>query len=131
MIERKFKKGSIALMNMIMISAVLLLVVIGVSNVSVTNSREYLNLYLERDLFHVAEGCLEEGIVRIERDPSVASLDLDIGNVNCQLSVSGGSSKTVDIVVTSGDYVQDFSAVLSLTTQGVANNVNLIEWKKN
>jgi len=122
-------KGSVALMSILIISAILLILVLGISETQISTSYQYVNSSYGKYSYYMAEACLEEAVIKIEADPNYSgeNLTLDSGNGVCDISVSG-SPLTITIETTSGNYTQNFQAQVSVTTNGQANNVRLLNW---
>jgi type II secretory pathway component PulK len=124
------KKGSIALIGVLIISAILIILTIGMSESNLSVMDQYLNNESSQNMYHIAEGCLEETILRIEGDTSFSGTTLGLGDFVCVSSVTGTTTKTISIELTYLDYTQNFSAQVSVTTSGQANNVLLLNWGK-
>jgi len=124
------KKGSIALIGVLIISAILIILTIGMSESNLSLMDEYLNNESSQNMYHIAEGCLEETIIRIEDNVSFSGTTLGLGDVICVSSVTGTTTKTISIELTYLNYTQNFSAQVSVTTNGQANNVSLLNWGK-
>ncbi|MFA6992278.1 MAG: hypothetical protein WC269_03290 [Candidatus Gracilibacteria bacterium] len=124
------QKGSIALISVVIVSAILIILVLGISETQISTSYQYLNSASSKDLYYSAEACLEEAIFRTEENTSYTGGILDLGTESCTISTSGTSSKTISITVTSENYTQNFEALINVTTNGQANNVELLNWTK-
>ncbi len=126
----KNNRGAIALIGVLIISAILIILTIGMSESNLSLMDEYLNNESSQNMYHIAEGCLEETIIRIEDNVSFLGTTLDMGDVICVSSVTGTTTKTISIELTYLNYTQNFSAQISVTTNGQANNVLLLNWGK-
>lgn len=124
------KKGSIALIGVIIISAILIILTIGMSESNLSLMDEYFNNESSQNMYHIAEGCLEETIIRIEDNVSFSGTTLDMGDITCVSTVTGTTTKTISMELTYLNYTQNFSAQISVTTNGQANNVLLLNWGK-
>jgi hypothetical protein len=129
-LTKKTKKGSVALISILVISAILIIAVVSASESSVTNSYQYLNKKTGEELYFVAESCLEDAIIMLEEDTSFAGGTLNLNESECISTIAGAGNKTINIEVNSGDYSQSFQAEVSITAQGHANNVKLLNWQK-
>lgn len=124
------QKGSIALISTVIVSAILIILVLGISETQISTSYQYLNSASSKDLYYSAESCLEEAIFKTEENPSYAGETLDLGTESCTITTSGTSPKTISITVTSDNYTQNFEAQVTVTANGQANNVKLLNWVK-
>lgn len=123
-------KGSIALIGILIISAMLIILTLGMSESNISSMYQYLNNESSQKMYHVAEGCLEETMFRIEGDITFTGTTLSMGDVSCTSTVSGGTTKNISITINYLSYIQNFSAQVEVTTNGQANNVELLNWEK-
>lgn len=130
MIKINKQKGSIALISILIISAILILLVLGSSEGNISTSYQYLNKESGKTSYYTAEACLEETIIRIEADTTFSGTTLAIGDTTCQSTVSNDTPKLVLINVNYGNYSENFQATVSVTTSGQANNATLLSWGK-
>lgn len=124
------KKGSVALVGILMISAILLIAVLGISETQITTGFQYVNNTAGKDLYYAAESCLEEAIIRIESDPSFSTTTILAGDAQCVATVSGTTWKKVDIGVSFDGYSQIYQADVIITQNGNVNNARLSKWGK-
>lgn len=124
-------RGSIALMSMLVIMAMVLIMVIGMSESNISVMYSYLNNESTQIASNTAEGCLEETLIRIENDIDYAGGTINIvEDVTCTIVVTGGAIKTVTVAVSYLNYTQNYSAEVAVTTSGQANNASLISFEK-
>ncbi len=123
-------KGSIALIGILIISAMLIVLTVSMSESNISSMYQYLNNESSQKMYHVAEGCLEETMFRIEGDISFTGTTLSMGDVSCTSTVSGGTTKDIAIIINYLSYVQNFSAQVEVATNGEVNNVELLNWGK-
>lgn len=124
------KKGSVMLVMVLLISAVLILAVVGTAGSQVNTSRQYLNSSSGKYAYYVAEACLEEASFRIENNPNFVGTNLALGDASCVITVAGGGTKTVAVEVSYLDYTRNFQASIEVTTNGQANNAELLNWSE-
>lgn len=123
-------KGSIALIGVLILSAILIIITIGMSESNISMMDQYFNNESSQNIYQVAEGCLEEAILRIENDTSYTGSTLPMGDATCVSSVTGTTTKDITLEINYLNYTQNFSAQISVTTNGQANNVDLLNWEK-
>ncbi len=127
----KNKDGAVALMAVLMVSAILIIVVLGMSDSQLSGSKKYFNNYAEKTIYYLAEACLEEAIIRIERDTSYpGGLVTLSSDSSCNISISGTSFKNLNLTVEYLNYSQNYLGNISVTQNGQANNVALLNWSK-
>lgn len=124
----KLQKGSVALISILIISAITLLLVLGMSEISISTSYQYLNNSINKDNYYSAEACLEEALIRVEQNPSfiAGAINFDSG-ASCTISVNGDA---ITITVNYLDYSETFQADTSLSQIGEANNIELLNWNE-
>ncbi len=123
-------KGSIALISILIISAVLLITVIGMSESNISQMYQYLNNESNEIMYNTGEGCLEEAIIRIEDNTSFPGTTLNLDDQVCTITVTGEGTKTILIEVSYLNYTQTFEAQVSVTAAGQAHNVDLLNWNE-
>ena len=130
-ILKKSLSGSVALISLLVISVFTLILVLGMSEVSVTKSYQYFNNASNRNVYYVAEGCLDEALIRLEEDSAFSGTTLTLDeDTSCIVTVSGTTTKTISIVVNFLTYTQTYEAQASLNEIGEANNLTLLEWRE-
>ena len=124
----KKNRASIALISLLVISAFTLILVVGMSEVNLSKSYQYLNNTSDKTAYYIAEGCLEEAMIRLENNTSFAGTTLTLdADTNCSVSVTG---TTISITVNHLDYTQTFEGEVSVTQEGTANNISLQYWNE-
>ncbi len=123
-------KGSIALISVLVICAIMILFTVRMSESNISTMYQYLNNESSQIIYRAAESCLEESILRIEKDTSFSGTTLNLGDATCVSTVTGSDVKTISIVINYNSYTQNYSAEASVTTGGNANNIELQKWEK-
>ena len=127
----KQNKGSIALISLIIIAAITLIMVLGMSDSSISNSYQFKNASSNKSSYYIAESCLEEAIIRLERDSGFSSETITIDdNSSCSITVSGTTTKSINIDVTYDNYVQTYHGQAEITENGTVNNIDLTLWEE-
>lgn len=127
----KSSRASIALISLLVISAFTLILVLGMSEATLSTSYQTFNTSSNQVAYYYAEACLDEAIIRLEKDSAFVSTTLTMnGTGSCTITVSGTSPKIVSIQSAYLDSIQNFQAQVSLTTNGQATNATLLEWKE-
>lgn len=126
------QKGSIALMTVLVVSAIMLIAVLGASESQITTSYQHLNATSNNSAYYFAESCLEEAMGQLKADSDYIGGEIELANdnMNCGVLVTGGSQKTIDVMVNYENYTQSYQAEVSVSSNGEANNVRLLNWEK-
>lgn len=124
-------KASTALISILIISAVTLLLVIGMAETQSITKKQSFNTTNNRIMYYNAESCMEEAMIRLEKDTNftTGSLSFDSG-ATCSMQVSGTSNKTINIQIQYNEYAENFRATALLTESGQAKNMNLSSWEE-
>ena len=126
----KIERGSIALLSVLIISAILMIAVVSNAEVQSNSAKQQLNRFFQESLYYAAEACMEDTMIKLERDSTFAGGTLTVDDANCDITVNGANPKNVIISVSGGNYTQNFSAQVSLETVGLATNSQLLEWEE-
>lgn len=120
--------GSIALISVLIIAAFTILIVLAMSEVNISTSYEYFNNSENKTAYYTAESCLEEAIIRLEDNPAfnLGTITFDT-DTSCNISVANNQ---ILIEVTHLDFAQNYQADISLTSNGQANNIKLLNWQE-
>lgn len=119
-------RGSIALINIIIIAAFTMILVLNMSQVNISTSYQQLNKSSNQTSSYIAEGCLEEAIKRIEDDITFTTTTINFDDTTrCTATISGD---IISINTTFLDYTQNYEAQVSIVQNGQANNVKLLKW---
>lgn len=121
-------RGSIALISVLVISAVVLILTLGLSEINISTSYQYLNNSSNKTAYYAAEACFEEAVIRLEKDISFTTTTITIDpDTSCLINVSG---LDLNISVDYLDYNQSFLGAISINAIGQANNVTLLSWEE-
>lgn len=124
------ERASIAIMSLLLISAITLLAAITVAENNWNTSQQSLNRFIQESLYYAAEACLEESAIRIESDSSFSGAQLTIAdNVICNSSVTElDGSYTVSIQVSENNYSENYQGIFDSQNLGSSLNLNLNTW---
>lgn len=123
------RPASILLMSVLMVSAFTLVLVLALSELSISHSYTILNEQESTRSLYAAEACLEDAVYRYELDSTFTggSVNLD-GQTDC-VSTMGVGQITVE--VTDGIYSATYLASLEVDAVNLVNNLHLIQWIEN
>lgn len=120
--------GSIALISTLIISSVIIFIVITMSQIAITGAYKSFNHEAHKITSYAADSCLEESLIRLERDPTFTGDTIDIdADTSCTITINGFQ---ILIDVTYLDFVEDYEGYYTMTTNGLANNTALTEWNE-
>lgn len=121
-------KGSIALISMLIISAFTIILVVAMSEINISTSQNYFNSNGDKMAYYTAEACLEEAIIRLEKNTAFTSEILTFdSDTDCTITAN---STTVNITANFLNFIQTYQGTIQITTSGQANNVKLLNWKQ-
>lgn len=124
-------KGSVALISIMIISALTLIVVIAMAEINFSTSSQSFNSQSDKTAYYAAEACLEEATIRLEADLNYSGGGLTFdADTSCTISVTDNGQKNVTIQVNYLEYVQNFTATFSYEQSGQAVNLYLINWSE-
>lgn len=127
----KAHRASIALITLLVISAVTMILVVAASVNGLSNYDQSFNFEAGKIGYYGAEACLEEALLRTELDAtfSTTSFSLD-ADTDCSVSVSGTNPKTINVTVNFLEYTQTFEATVQITQNGQIYNSELLTWEE-
>lgn len=114
----KLAQGQVALITVIMITFALIGAGVVYNLSSLSNLQRAFQLSLSTQAFYLADGCLEEGLLRLRRDINYPGGNLSIGDGNCTIAITGsGNLKTVTVVGTVSNLVRKLQATVDASNQ--------------
>jgi len=120
--------GSVALISVLAISSLVLILVVSMSELNLSTSKQHFNSISQKSSYYIGESCLEEAIIRLEADPSFSSETITLdAETNCDVTVSGN---TISVTANFLNYTQTYQAQITQVVQGQATNIQLIDWKE-
>lgn len=127
----KAYRASISLITLVIISALTLILVTAASISGISNYDQSFNFDSSKIGYYAAESCLEEALLRTERDTAftTATITLD-ADTSCSISITGTNPKTITLTADFLDYTQTFQATVQITQSGQISNNELLTWKE-
>lgn len=122
------KTGGAALITIILLLAFLTLITSsvayrGLSDVEIGSSARYGTTAIL-----AAESCAEEAMLRISRNANYSGGTLDVGGMQCTISVSGNPCGTCTVDVTTTG--QNLTRRLQVGVTRTGNNINITSWEE-
>lgn len=122
-------RGSVATITILTITAVVAAVALAMANINTAISNSQMNVISSKVSYYGAEGCLEEALIRIRRDPFFTGVILETGtNQTCEINVFGGD--TIEINMEYLYYERNFVGEYELTELDNINRIRLLNWKE-
>lgn len=126
------QKGFIALVSILVISAVALTVSVSIALLGVGEASSSLSFKKGQESLKVAESCIEEALIRLRDnasyDPAGASTTLPDLAGSCTIDVSGtGVNRTIDVTstISAGP---DYTKKIQVTAKRAGNSINITGW---
>lgn len=120
-------RGVAALLTIVIIGAAVLIMAASASQLGLGELESGYYSQKGEEAFSVADGCAEEAMRRLRMDANYAGGSLNLGAGSCIISVVvAGSSRTVDVVGTVGEYNKKIE--VSLTLNG--NVITIDNWSE-
>ena len=110
--QKKKNKGAIALTSMIVLGSVITLIIISIVLLGLSSRFNVANTASHEMTFMKTDGCLEEALIRLNRDNDYTGGTYTLDDYNCSVLIDGTS---LEINASEGDFHQHFLAELSLS----------------
>jgi hypothetical protein len=125
---KKHARASVLLMSVLVIGVLTLFLALTMAEVNLSTGYQVLNTTENRRSYYAAESCLEESLLRYERDASFTGTTFDVDEDSiCTSTISGTQ---VHVTVTNGSYSESFTGTFSTYINGLVTNVDLTGWKE-
>jgi len=108
-------RGAIALITMVVLGAVVTIIVTSTIILGVSSRQNALHLNQSSVVFIKADGCLEEALLRLNRDDAYGGDTYEIGDMECEISVSGSEDeRTITIEAVEEAFYHHFSVEVQI-----------------
>lgn len=122
-------KGYIALISILIISAVLLLVAVSSGLLSISEANIGLEKGQGSEAFYLATACAEEGLEKIRESSSFSGYgNLAIGEESCSYAVEKLEGQ--NRIITASGTVQDASGKIKITVDQVLPSIHIASWRE-
>ncbi len=121
------KQGYIALISIIIITAVILIISISINLSGVSEIQMSVSENQSLESFAVAEAGISEAMIRLKRDSGYSGGSLNIGNGSCTIEVTSNASNRT---ITSTGIVNDLTRKIESIVELNGNNLTIISWKE-
>jgi len=120
--------GFIALISILIVSAVLLATTLGLAQFGLANRFFIMHLEQKAASEKLAEGCVQMARIKVYNDPSytVSSRDIDIADKTCTIHsiTNSGSASTIKVRAMEGESISNLCVVVNNT------NGSFTSWKE-
>lgn len=125
------KKGSIALMSLLIVSSITLILVLSMSELNISTSYQQLNQDSQKFSYYLGVTCLEEALLRLENDANFtdATITPDTDS-SCAITIVNGIPITINITTIYLNYTQNFRGEVAINIDGTARNAELSKWEE-
>ncbi len=121
-------RASVLLMSVLVIGIFTLFLALAMAEVNLSTGYQVLNQHEATHSYYTAEACMEESVLRYERDNTFTGTTLAVDSeTSCTSTMT---VTTVTVTVTNGSYTEVFVGTISSTASGTVNNVHLTGWKE-
>lgn len=126
-----YKKGFIALITIVIISATTLLLVLGASGIGLGELDSGFSDGKSGEAFAIAEGCIDEVLRRLHLDSNygvgAGTINLSVHNGSCTIEVTANASeRTINVTGTADDFNKSLRVVATVS----GGTVTLDSWSE-
>jgi len=124
------KSGFIAFTSLLVVSVVTLAIAISIPLLGITEANNSLGYKKSQEALKIAEGCVEEGLLRMRDVPIYTGGTLDIGDGSCSISATGSGTMRVMEVAATVSGQPEYSRKIYITAKRKGNSINLLTWQE-
>lgn len=125
--SRHNQKGYIALIAVLIITAVTLAISLSMNTVSIGETESGLIKQQSAQSFAFADGCMQEAYLRLKRDNSYTSGNLNVEDGSCKISIAKASG---DYIITVDSNFNNIGRRLESAVAIIGNNLTVQYWKE-
>ena len=119
------KKGYIAFSSLLVISAVVLAITVSVSLLSISESQMGNAVKKGEEALFFIEGCLEEGLLRISKNPSYNGGLLNFPEGQCTINIQKDGE---DWTVIASGLKDGYARKVEAKIKRICNQTELVSW---
>lgn len=125
-------QGLAALISILTISAIALAISVSISLQSIDNAKVLVGSKSSQKTLKIAEGCVEEAILRIKRDDFTSPISLNIGDGSCVITIPApvGNLYAVTVVATLTETGNDYIKSITSNIEKAGDSVVQIDWQE-
>lgn len=118
------QRGAVAMLTTLVLSSVLVMLAVSVVLTGISSRANAFVLKQSENVFVSFEGCIENALIRLNRDNGYLGHSFSVNDVDCTVSVSGsGDERTVTASGNKDEVTRDVSLQVQLTP-----NFGIIDW---
>lgn len=119
--------GAMLLITVLIVGAVVLMISLGVTLRSIGELSMGLAENRSQETLAIADGCLQETLLRLARNGAYAGGAMTVGGGNCTMTVTtAGLQQTIAVTATLGRWTRKLQAQVNVA----GGRVVLLEWKQ-
>ena len=119
------KKGYIAFSSLLVISAVILAITVSVGLLGISESQMGHSVKKGEEAFFFVEGCLEEALLRISKNPSYSGGLLNFPEGQCTIDIQKNGE---DWTVTASGSKDSYTRKVEAQIKRICNQTQLVSW---
>lgn len=124
------ERGFIALTSLLVISAAALAVAVSISLLGIGEAKSSLDFKKGQETLKIAEGCVEEALLRLRDNAGYSGGSLNVGDGSCTINISGTDSNWVIDVSAEITGPPDYVRSLQITVKRTGNSINILTWQE-
>ena len=129
-VHHNMEKGFIALTSLIVISAAALATAVSISLLGVGEVNSSLDFKKGGEALKIAEGCVEESLLRLRDNAGYTGATLNIGDGSCTIIVTGtGADKIVNVEALIAGPPRHIKKI-QVDLKRTGNSVSITNWKQ-
>ncbi|MFH1632227.1 MAG: hypothetical protein ABIA47_04425 [bacterium] len=125
---RSTKKGAAALISILIFTALIALMAVSVGLMGLNNLEAGFSEQISTDVILSAESCVEEAMLRLTRNSSYAGGSLSVGEVDCDIVVTGAPCGNCTIAVEASREFYTRNIVADVAVSGLS--VDILTWEE-
>ena len=127
----KKNPGFVALISVILVAAVVLIYALSLSHSNILSMQATTAKNLSTEVFHLANTCMEEALMRLRRDSSYTGSVLNLTEGTCTISIVAVSdNRVITVGANQGDYYQSLEMDVDLQVVDSSHNFVFNYWKE-
>lgn len=118
------QRGAVAMLTTLVLSSVLVMLAVSVVLTGISSRANAFVLKQSENVFVSLEGCIENALIRLNRDNGYLGHSFSVNDADCTVNVSGsGDERTVTVSGNRDEVTRDVSLQVQLTP-----NFGIIDW---
>lgn len=130
-IRNSYREGGFAaLLSVLVVSIVALTISVSISLLGVGEAKNSLDYKRGQEVLKIAEGCVEEALLRLRNDDTYSGGSLNVGDGLCNINISGSGADRVIDVVGQIQGPPSFEKSIQVNVRRSGNSINIVNWSE-